>query len=717
MALKKSAGFGVGILVMALAFLALIISMLGPQFKNIFKNLRQPNSTIVGFTPSTTPSSASRSTTDAHTPVMNHTGVPTTATSSGFANALLPSASANATYVKFNHPYQHNVQPALVYEKFDVTFWINNWDVQPNGNQVRLVIEEMNTKMVEIDELATPHSQYVTSGTQKYSVPTCDTPITVVHDQAYFNKERIPVTGLTEGAYYRLTLKLANADGSLTGVEKSLCAEVNREFLTSLVHVNETKDDGFYKNFYVAPDLISLKQQIVQTKTQLGTIPPCPNHDPMIWHGIYDAVRKCHYNHEHKDDPNRSFYDNPSQGNPGIGTPNTGRGDILSVLGRTWDWLPAQDKSQLPASQTLSYPWQTWAGTDVGALPQGGSMENELKHEGYAWFVRTPDDNGFKKDAGGNKAGRVPECWPMTTGYIDNCITHIRYQIHAVAGMPDALTHTHSFFMEARVCTLDSNDGQDTNKCGIYRGGGHHGFGRLGTTRTSATTPGNQELIPFFWTDGPTTHDVNFSLNPSLPDVYARLDNGLQRPGGIRLHGAMASDDIKANARDFTWYPEGKGGGMVAVLGTSFGPLLYTPKGITYNTSRYHLTGPEWSQIRRQVYYCEDPTRCRWPNGASMEPHFAILRTPKSWDGQAYDEDKQVNGFFTFHGYTNRWGDLLIQGECSNKPLGADCVPTVYDHVPVTDKEAQYRPSSNDIPIYYYDIAPDGEYWIQFPNS
>jgi hypothetical protein len=307
-----------------------------------------------------------------------------------------------------------------------------------------------------------------------------------------------------------------------------------------------------------------------------------------------------------------------------------------------------------------------------------------MKHNGYGWMVRTPDDFGTNSVCGG------------ATFYIDACITHLRYQVHALAAMPDALTHTHSMWLEARICDVES-DGRDNSRCGIYRGGGHIKFGRLGVNRTSVTEPGQQELLPFFYTDGPA--DFNNS--------------------GIRLHGSMATDDVRASARDFTWYPEERPS-VLGIVGSNFGPLFYVPQNTSYNAGGYSITGPNWSQIRRELFYCQDPTRCRWPNGGQAEAHFVIIRTREGQleDGGPYDTDRQVNGYFSYQGYTNRWGQFQTNNQCTNKPLGVDCVPVSYEHVPVNQPgyEAQHRDSSKNIPMYNYDIAPAGEYWIQFPN-
>lgn len=610
-----------------------------------------------------------------------------------------PSSTSSQSNITIRHPYQFGTQPALVYEKFDITYWVNNWDVRPNGKRIRALVEKTGVKSVAYDELSTPWATYVASGAKTYSINTCDSPVQIVSDKEYFSKDPIPVTGLQEGGFYKITLELNNEDGSKSGISTSACIEVNRELLTAFVHVNESTGTGGGSN---NPAYFNtMKQQIAQAITELGDIPPCPNHDTTKYHAIYDPTRKCHYDHEHKDDPNRSYYDNPS--NPGREGPNRGTGDVLSVFGPLWAWLPDKHKAQLPTTQTVSYPWQTWSGLDIGAAPPAGKMENDLKHNGYLWLTRTPDDFG-------NGAGN---CEPLYN--TPNCITHFREQIHALSGMPDALTHTHSFWLEARVCK-GGTDGKDNSKCGIYRGGGHVGFGRFGTTRFNITVPGQQELLPFFYTDGPSeTNDWNRNGILEEWEYYYLRPDGTHRDGGIRLHGGMAPDDVHANAKDFTWYPEGRPS-MVALVGTSFGPLLYTPNGVTYNKGGYNLVGPEWSQIRRQVYYCADPTKCRWPNGAQKEAHFVILRVPTEWDGAPYDEDRTKDGYFTFHGYTNRWGDLLTNGQCNNSPLGADCIPTVYDHVPVADADTQHRDSSSNIPMYDYDITPAGKYWIQFPN-
>lgn len=615
--------------------------------------------------------------------------------------AVAPPPSGDAA-ITLRHPYQFNEQPAITKDSFGVTYWVDNWDVQPGGKHVELTIEEMNVTTTQVTELSQTYKDFKDFGPTYYDVNTCGTVRSLVSKQDYFDKDRIAVSGLTPLKYYRLTVELMNGDGTGSGVKSQTCIEVNPQVLNTLPHV--MKSNGFGGQSRL-PHLQFLVDDINKVRAQQGDIPPCPDHDEYKHHFIYDPVRHCHYDHEHKDDPNRDYYDDPSR-NRRTGGVNTGRGDALSVFGRTWEWLPAAYKDQLPSDQTNSYPWQTWGGVDIGNPPVDGKMENQVKHNGYYWFVRTPDDFGTNNfcDTG--------------AFYIDTCITHMRVAVHAVSGMPGALTHTHSLWIEARICSANSNGGLDENECGIYRGGGHIQYGRFGTNIAGINnTGGNQVFPPYFYTDGASVG------------------------GGVRLHGAMHPNDIRAAAKDFTWYPSNDRPSIIGIRGDSWGPMFYFPTNDTgLNVGGYNISGPDWSQIRRELFYCSDPTRCRGNNGAVGEMHFVIIRTRDNGHYGIQDEeyndspaghlDKDSRaGFFSYTGFTNRWGDLQTNGQCDNKPMGVDCVPVSYEGVPINGdaQEAQHRDSSVNIPDYNYDVSPydvdsqgnvlpSTRYWVQFPN-
>jgi|GEM_PF-1803526 len=75
----------------------------------------------------------------------------------------------------------------------------------------------------------------------------------------------------------------------------------------------------------------------------------CPDHNPDLWHPLFDAERNCHYNHEHKHDPN----------------------EVNDIFGPPGAWF---------GGTSISYPWET---------PE----ENILKHNAYGWIVRRDLDN------------------------------------------------------------------------------------------------------------------------------------------------------------------------------------------------------------------------------------------------------------------------------------------------------------------------------------
>lgn len=75
--------------------------------------------------------------------------------------------------------------------------------------------------------------------------------------------------------------------------------------------------------------------------------PACPSHDPTVWHGLWDSVRGCHYDHEHGSDP---------------ATMN----GVFGPWAAQW------------GGQQISYPWQTYHSGEHGV-----TYENDAKHGGY----------------------------------------------------------------------------------------------------------------------------------------------------------------------------------------------------------------------------------------------------------------------------------------------------------------------------------------------
>jgi hypothetical protein len=176
----------------------------------------------------------------------------------------------------------------------------------------------------------------------------------------------------------------------------------------------------------------------VKTDAQNGVYDrPCTEaeHNKTLWHGLVNTVAKCHYDHEHGDDPN---YVNDIFGKPGAFFGSSG--------------------------QSISYPWQTFSlpstTTESQALTMfgtDGQKENDLKHTGYYWVVR-----------------RGQSCDSPTW-----CVTDYRLQFHFMTShINEVPARFHSYSLEARLC----KDVNDPSSCGIYRNGGWTDSGQLFVT-------------------------------------------------------------------------------------------------------------------------------------------------------------------------------------------------------------------------------------------
>ncbi|MFN8440360.1 MAG: DNRLRE domain-containing protein [Caldilineaceae bacterium] len=154
----------------------------------------------------------------------------------------------------------------------------------------------------------------------------------------------------------------------------------------------------------------------VALKTPYASAPLCPTHDPTIWHGLWNPVLGCHYDHFHGVDPN-------SMAN-------------YVISGTTITYGPA---GALYGGQTIGYSFET-------------PNENAIKHRGY--HIQA--------------AIQVP-CEQNNFNYINNpkpgCIRSFRVQVHNDTALVEGVTRFHSMFTEAELCTR-------AGVCGLWQGGG-----------------------------------------------------------------------------------------------------------------------------------------------------------------------------------------------------------------------------------------------------
>lgn len=231
-------------------------------------------------------------------------------------------------------------------------------------------------------------------------------------------------------------------------------------------------------------------------------------HDRTKWHSLVNVEAKCHYDHQHNDDPNM----------------------VSDIFGEPGAWFGA-------AGQSISYPWQTFViPSDQGKYfvnTDPSQQENGYKHEGYGWVVRRnqdcptlqPDRNG------GNPFIRA----------MGACVTDFRIQYHFHGNM-DATTRFHSGSVEMRVC-LDKNNAAT---CGIYRNGGWLDSGILFTT-----APGVIDC----------THGVNALTIPIAGETrFFPIDRPESRDE-IRCHPTVTNPTVNPNLANAEWWFHGSSGG------------------------------------------------------------------------------------------------------------------------------------------------------------
>ena len=138
-------------------------------------------------------------------------------------------------------------------------------------------------------------------------------------------------------------------------------------------------------------------------------------HNPNEWHPLVDPVTGCHYDHEHKHDPN----------------------EVANIFGPAGAWF---------GGTSLSYPWET-------------PDENVTKHEAYSWIVRSNIPSGGRNVWIQDFRWQVHATSAPFTGH-DGTL-HGGY-----------LSRFHSYSLEANVCKTGG-------QCGIIRTGGWIDYGNL----------------------------------------------------------------------------------------------------------------------------------------------------------------------------------------------------------------------------------------------
>ena len=369
------------------------------------------------------------------------------------------------------------------------------------------------------------------------------------------------------------------------------------------------------------------------------------------------------------------------------------------------------------------------AGEDFEAYVPGTATENSAKHQGYGWHSFT---NGLEICDQSHILGTF-------------CMDSFRVQFHQIGGELGALTRFHSVYVEGIACTTTAAARMQFNNsakaygrtingqfyaltrdninqfptefagCGFGSGGGWLDFGRLNWPDRGIYRPlpgDNPEFSNYSWYGPPEAapyriHDYNDrrSLDSwqSEGNVFNCLDSDPRCEGRIMV-----------------------GYGLHMLQGESVG--MTNPDNATVpvadRDTHFWCVDPN-----TMLFNCDPVADAGGHDNTAQALFRAWIGVPNVMDGGPYDEDGRRNGSFTFHGYTNRYGDI-VQG-CTAP--GLDCVPTRFEQFPIggcglTACQAAYRGgvdrdswdalSVDGTPIQWggTPIVPRGEWWLKYPN-
>ena len=469
-------------------------------------------------------------------------------------------------------------------------------------------------------------------------------------------------------------------------------AVVSASVTDAQIDLQKAELQPFYNNpGNVGVDLDELAQ--IKAEIAAGDYDrPCnaDEHNPYEWHMLVNPDAGCHYNHHHGDNPNM------------LNNVCAQRPDGSEIcFGEPGEWF---DKP----GQSISYPWQTFktsltdtpyvTAEEAGALT--GGMENQAKHEGYYWIVRT------------NQPCEEAD---------EYCTTDYRVQFHGMMFMHGALTRYHSISYESRVC----QDFTDPTTCGIMRRGGWADFGILmapeydgdyDCSGAGSSRYGDAEIeIPL------DLDNKFFEIYPQgHPDRYINYPPGVDER--FRCHNILSDAQVAAHIANgeaevlTQWWIRDPQRHQFQFF-DPIGNVIESPKGSQEFVMDFYC------DMDHETLHATDPN-CRMNQSKfSSEAEYVTgfgEAVAYNWDNGTHDVDGDARADVTreMNIYTDRWGGDNTAA-CSSPSL--DCIPYVIDNAAITwleYGEAQYNHyacSSNRCPVLDHDLTPEGEpSWINW---
>lgn len=383
---------------------------------------------------------------------------------------------------------------------------------------------------------------------------------------------------------------------------------------------------------------------------------PCTaaEHDKTQWHSLVNVEKKCHYDHEHGDDPN---YVNDLFGQPG-------------------SWFNQ-------SGQSISYPWQSFnlpaTTTAQQALTMTGTQgqkENDLKHQGYYWVVRR------NQTCDGGQ-------W---------CITDSRLQFHFMSSHHNEVgARFHTFSFEGRLCKNPS----DPSTCGTYATAGWNDHGQL---LTAALGKDCWIELNAKREGKPSTGNV-ISL-PSDTQYYPLDFDGLVDE--LRCHKPVPSTVVKEYPNGYLssdageWWTHGASDFRYVIK--VFDPI-----------SNIDPASPSSPTAVNAPFCAQGDTTCRWNNTLITASQGYTTQLYKDYEGTPADGNGDGRTDVTLgRVYMNRFGDR--NRNCSTP--GLDCIPLIINNVPLSDSGDNQRYTAKECTsctILDHELTPPGRAsWIDW---
>ncbi len=388
------------------------------------------------------------------------------------------------------------------------------------------------------------------------------------------------------------------------------------------------------------------------TVTPFATAPLCPDDNLIMWHGLWDTQRGCHYAYEQGDDPHL--------GDAVFGPPAAAWG-----------------------GQTISWPWVSGPSEN---LPTGLG-----KHNGYKWQVNVPGHNPWPVPAVKNNDFD-------STGANSNCIVASRIELHVLSSMDD-YARNHSSHSE-----FDIRKGPACTEGGVFSmGAAMTDFAQIQTPHYGAVVLRQSGVVDFGF-------GITLIVTADTPDLPSKSGEPYVFEMPASDLGYYQAHPPTYNAQGYNTFPRTMGQWATNDLDCEPRPTgdpCHNPYfGFMYQVSNsWTLIDPV--NVNRPVFICRDGS-CGY-NGSAHGIEEVRARVLPAWDTDG-------DGFVTMSGYTDRFGNIVTDGSCTAPNFSCIPFSLVHVPVGIAANRHDNACSCSHELHYDLMFNGKQSGWVQFPN-